>query len=268
MPGQPPIITLLTDFGTADSYAAAMKGAILTVHPEARIVDLTHEAPAHDIRAAAFLLKSCYPYFPRGTIHVAVVDPGVGGSRLPIILTTAEQYFIGPDNGIFTYVIETEEVRDVRSITARHYMRETVSPTFHGRDVFAPAAAYLARGVSKEAFGEPVAEPVRFELPRAVLSGRTIRASVLHVDRFGNVVLCVTRRQLEQAQERTGTRDLRCVAGGAEISGLRMHYEGAPPGRPFFLFGSAGYLEIAADRASAAALTGLSPGDEVQIELA
>jgi S-adenosylmethionine hydrolase len=264
-----PVITLLTDFGGAEPYAAAMKGVIVSIQPEALVVDITHEVPPHDVPAAAFILHGCYRQFPRGTIHVAVVDPGVGGSRLPILLSTADYHFVGPDNGIFSYILAGEEMRGCHAITASHYMLSPVSSTFHGRDVFAPVAAYLARGVSPDSFGEPFDRPARFEIPRPqVLSAGRIRAAVLHVDRFGNVVLGLTAAELDQAAPPGGAGPrLRMAGGSVESSGLRETYEGAPEGKPFFLFGSTGYLEISANRASAAAMTGLKRGDFVEIEI-
>jgi S-adenosylmethionine hydrolase len=266
----PPIITLLSDFGTADTYVAAMKGVILSIQPEARIVDLTHEIPPHDIRSASFALLSCFHHFPRGSIHIAVVDPGVGGARRPILLCTPEHYFIGPDNGVFTGIQKTQEIRGCHALTASHYMLEQVSPTFHGRDIFAPAAAWLSRGVAPHSFGDPVEDPVTLDLPKArLVDERAVRAVVIHIDRFGNVVLALTRQELERAFERTGRTQLRLApaTGAWEVTELRQTYEGAAEGRPFFIFGSTGYLEISLDRASAGEMTGLTAGAEVTIEL-
>jgi len=264
LPPRRPIITLLTDFGTSDGYVGAMKGAILSIQPEAEIVDISHDIPAHDVRAGAFVLKTTYRFYPRGTIHVAIVDPGVGGERLPVLLVTPDHFFIGPDNGIFSWIVRAEEVRDCRALTAAHYMRESVSQTFHGRDIFGPAAAWLARGAAKEGFGEPVGSLRTFGLPETIVSEKTFRTEVIHVDRFGNCVLGTTRDELERAVGAIPPQ-LQASVKGVVVTGLRETYDGGPSGAPFFLFGSTGHLEIAAHRASAAGLTRLARGDSLDV---
>lgn len=269
-----PVITLLTDFGSDGAYAAAMKGVILSILPDARIVDITHEIPPHDIRAGAFVLMSAYRQFPRGTIHVAVVDPGVGGDRSAVLAVTPDHVFIAPDNGLLSYVLDRETLTDCRTITAGRYMRHPVSATFHGRDIFAPAAAYLAGGVAPAAFGGAISSLTRLEpsVPE-LLDDRLLLVPVVHVDTFGNVILGAEREEIERIQRETGAGSLVCVLevpgmdGTIEIVETRKTYDGAERGRPFFLFGSSGHLEIALNRSSAAAMTGLRPGSILEIRL-
>ena len=180
-----PVITLLTDFGTADYFVGAVKGAILSVNPSAVIVDITHEIPPQDIEAGAFTLLAAYKTFPVGTIHVAVVDPGVGSTRRPIIVKTNEQFFVGPDN-TFTYIYDREPSHRIVHVTADRFFRPSVSSTFHGRDIFAPVAAALSNGVALEEFGEEINDQVR--LPSLETPLR-----VIHIDRFGNCVTNITR---------------------------------------------------------------------------
>src|SRR6266496_2541877 len=167
VPNPPPIITLLTDFGSSDIFVGSMKGVILGINPLAQIVDLTHTVPPHDIRTASYLLHSAARYFPPGTIHVAVVDPGVGSERRPLLVFTMEQYFIAPDNGILSGVLASELDAEIRELTNKQFLLGSIVSTFHGRDVFAPAAAWLSRGELIESFGPLVENIVRFEVSRA-----------------------------------------------------------------------------------------------------
>ena len=257
------VITLLTDYGTRDAYVAAMKGAILSIHPQVRIVDITHEVPRHDVAAGAFLLKTAWRAFPPGTIHVAVVDPDVGGERLPILLSAGGCYFIGPDNGLFSWVLREANVGDCRTLAAPRFRREPVSATFHGRDIFGPAAAWLARGAPVADFGERV-RPMELQLPHSAIGPGRIVTGVAHVDHFGNCLLAVTRDDIERVLGAV-PETLEARVRGRPILGLRRSYEGAAPGSLFFLFGSSDHLEIAAEGASAAEATGLTRGERVEI---
>lgn len=261
------IVTLLTDFGTADFYVGAMKGALLSVNPDARIVDITHEAPAQDVRAGAFTLLAAYEAFPPGTIHVAVVDPGVGSTRRPILVATRKHFFVGPDNGLFSYVYECEPGYRIFHLTNEKYFRSKVSATFHGRDVFATVAGALTLGVRPEELGEPATGEVRLEglTPRVTRSG-VVEGSVIHVDRFGNCVTNITRREFP---DETVSRGARIEIGGREIKTFRRFFAEGPveDEEPFAIWGSAGFLEIAVNRGSAARLLNVKRGQAVLLDV-
>ena len=260
------IVTLLTDFGTADYFVGAMKGAILSVNAEAQLVDLTHEIPAHDIEAGAFALLASFDTFPAGTVHLAVVDPGVGSARRPIVVETEKFFFVGPDNGLFGYIYERSKNYKVYHLTRREYFRGDVSTTFHGRDVFAPVAGALSRGVSPEKLGELITDEVRLRraAPRRLDDG-TLEASIIHIDRFGNCITNITPDDLS-AQElkrgallRLGAREIRLF--------FRFFAEGEDaPGEPFAIWGSAGLLEIAVHRDSAACILNARRGQTIRVE--
>lgn len=247
---QQSIITLLTDFGAKDYFVGAMKGVILSANSSARIVDVTHDIPPQDIHAAAFNLLACYRDFPAGTIHVAVVDPGVGSGRRPLIIECARQLFVGPDNGLFSWICEREAEFGARSVTAEKLFRQPTSRTFHGRDVFAPVAAALSNGVSPEEFGPRIDNLVRLEslTPKTRTDG-TIEAAIIHIDRFGN---CITNLTFDHLQ--TGAGKSKLIVNEHEISSLRQFFsEGADSDNELFMIaGSAGFIEIAARNSSAA----------------
>lgn len=259
------VITLLTDFGLADFFVGAMKGVILSIYREAVIVDLTHLIPPQDIYAAALTLADCYATFPEGTIHVAVVDPGVGSERRAVLIETARYFFIGPDNGLFTLVVEHESLQRAIQITAERFFRHPVSRTFHGRDVFAPVAAWLARGVPPSEFGPEVSDLMRLPIPRVErLDEKRWRGQVIHVDRFGNLITNVTARDIPLEALRQGGR---LLVNGHEVSALRTHYHEAAPGELFALVGSTGRVEIAVREGSAATALGVGRGATVEILL-
>ena len=262
------IVTLLTDFGAADYFVGALKGAILSVNPQAHIVDITHEIPAHDIAAGAFTLLAAYSSFPAQTIHVAVVDPGVGSARRPLLVAAREHFFVGPDNGLFSYVCEREQ-GDVRvyQLTNEKFFRTPVSNTFHGRDIFAPVAGALSKNVPPEDFGEPVEDYVRLVPLAPVREGDAAgawSAKIIHIDRFGNLITNITRRELAGAEFTQGAR---LDVGGRAINSFRKFYaeETGAAGELFAIWGSAGFLEIAADRASAARLLRAERGQTVRV---
>jgi S-adenosylmethionine hydrolase len=267
------IITLLTDFGTADYFAGAMKGAILSVNPHAQVVDITHEIPAHDIEAGAFTLLAAYSSFPPQTIHVAVVDPGVGSARRPLLVEAHGHFFVGPDNGIFSYVRDGADDARVYQLTNEKFFRAHVSATFHGRDIFAPIAGALSKIASAPAqksppveFGELIDDEVRLAPLAPIDDGNGAwSARVIHIDRFGNLITNISRRELAYAQLAEGATLEIC---GREISSFRKFYaeaEGAAEGELFAIWGSAGLLEIAANRASAARLLGAARGQVVRL---
>lgn len=263
-----PIITLLTDFGTTDYFVGAMKGAILCVSRSAIIVDITHEIPPHDIQTGAFTLAAAYKTFPAGTIHVAVVDPGVGSTRRPILVQAGEHFFIGPDNGLFGFVYERESATNVRvfHLNRKQYFRSDVSDTFHGRDVFAPIAGALANGIAPEALGDEITDYVRQDsiAPHA-LGDESIEAFVIHIDRFGNCVTNLTGREVTNERISSGVR---LVVNNQTVTSMRRFFaeETDTRGELFAVWGSAGYLEIVAFRDSAARLLDIRRGQQVILQ--
>lgn len=250
------IITLTTDFG-ASEYAGAMRGVILSIAPHARVVDITHNIRSFDVRHAAYVVKSVCPYFPRGSIHVVVVDPGVGTARRGIAIETRDYYYVGPDNGVFTFVEDIIQAVELR-LKAR-------SRTFHGRDVFAPVAARLARGEAIESFGEQVEEIVRLPIAEAKLLEDKIRGEVLCVDVFGNVITNIPEQLLARANINYGDRiRIRLGARKLEVPFLQS-YGFAREGELLALVGSEGYLEVAVNRGSASAELGVKGGEKVEI---
>jgi S-adenosylmethionine hydrolase len=269
---RPQIVTLTTDFGLADPYAGALKGVLLDVFPEVRIVDITHAVQAFDVFDGALAISESYSYFPSGTVHMVVVDPGVGSERRPILATIGEHYFVAPDNGVLSLVYERAE-RElagsvlVREITSTHYFRQPVSSTFHGRDVFAPVAANLAKGVDSQKFGDEITDYVRFAAPKPkVAPDQSLRGVVLKIDRFGNLV---TNIRASDAPQLLGENPPPCriKAGTQEITDICTHYAQGTPGKPFGIFGSMGYLEISINRGTAAKLLGIGKGAEVALSL-
>ena len=262
-----PLITLLTDFGVVDHFVAAVKGAILTANPDARIVDITHDIPPHDIEAAAFTLLAACASFPPGTIHLAVVDPGVGSARRPLLIKLGEQFFVGPDNGIFSYVCESGENSGVTPepfhVTKKKYFRPVVSKTFHGRDVFAPVAAALSLGVKPAELGTEITDFVRLPKLRPTTSrdGR-LRARIVHIDRFGNCVTNITQSDLTARMIAAGAT-LRLK--GKTIKSFRNYFAEKTGNRDrvFAVWGSAGFLEVVASNESAAKLLKAQRGDPV-----
>jgi len=257
-----PLITLLTDFGTRDPYVAAMKGVILAVNPEAELVDLSHEVPPQDIAAGAFFLAAAVPYFPTGTIHLAVVDPGVGTARRGLAAKAGGHFLVGPDNGLFHLVFRETSALTVVSLENPAYFRPEVSPTFHGRDIFAPVAAHLSLGVPLPELGPPLREPVRLPFPEPVFSDTRVEGQIVAVDRFGNLVSNIPWEALKHWL--TG-RPFRLHLGSLVLTNLSRTYADAAPGEALALVGSHGYLEIACNQASAAGSLGLGVGAAVTI---
>jgi len=257
-----PVIALLTDFGTADHYAGAMKGVILGICPDVTLVDISHDIPAHDVTAGALELAGAYKYFPVGTIFVAVVDPGVGSTRRGLAADTGDYRFVAPDNGVLTVVLRDAPAKKVVELTERRYARPTVSRTFEGRDRFAPAAAWLAKGTQLPALGRPVNEIQKLDLPLPEATADAVRGVVLRVDRFGNLVTNIDRKTVE----RLGVGGTIAIdAAGQRIQRLVATYAELPADGVGALFGSTDHLELAAPSDSAAARLGLSRGAVVTV---
>jgi S-adenosylmethionine hydrolase len=259
-----PIITLTTDFGTSDHLVGTMKGVILNINPAVRIVDLNHHVTPFDLLDGALSIANAYRYFPARTIHVVIVDPGVGTNRRPLLVSGEKQYFIAPDNGVLSMIFDRESCL-VRHITSEHYFLNPVSPTFHGRDIFAPTAAWLSKAFQTEAFGEEITDPVRFTVPKTKPAGQTVKGIVLRVDAFGNLMTNLTSEDVPAAAVESGT--IKLSVAGKEIRKFAQTFALGTPGEPIAILGSAGYLEIAVNRGSAARTLGASRGAEVTLEL-
>ena len=258
-----PLITLTTDFGYSDHYAGVMKGVILSICPSARIVDISHDVAAFEIAEAAFLVSQTYRYFPRGAVHVVVVDPGVGTARRPIVAQAAGQYVVAPDNGVLSMIYAREKHR-VRAITNERYFLHPVSHTFHGRDIFAPVAAHLASGVSPARLGKLIGDYLRLDLDKPVRTGRrTWTGAIIKVDRFGNLVTSFSLADFPDLDNRA----FEVAAGSRRIHVLARHYAEYGPGEPFLILGSAGYYEISVGQASAARLLGCAAGAPLELSL-
>lgn len=264
-----PVIALLTDFGLRDTYVGELKGAILTVNPAATIVDITHDVPPQDVHAGAFLLGNAAPAFPQGTIFVAVVDPGVGGARRPVLVETTRYAFVGPDNGLFTRVVWPDDadgpaapalsplpptVRAYR-LANPAYWRDRVSNTFHGRDVFAPAAAHYTAGVPADALGDPATSLLRLPFPKPTFEAGVVTGEVVYVDHYGNLVTDIPAGMLPP--------DAAVEISGLRIEGLSAHYDMAKS--LIALVGSHDTLEIARPGGNAAGALGVGTGARVQV---
>ena len=265
MPGALSLITLLTDFGTRDYFVASMKGVILNINPQAHLVDLSHKVAPHDIAGAAYLLKSCYRYFPDGTVHVAVVDPGVGSSRLPLLISTSRYFFIGPDNGLFTYVCDEETSVEVRQIENRHYRLDAEGSTFDGRDLFAPAAAWLTKGQAVGSFGRLLPKYERLPAMTPGWNKHVMVGQIVYVDRFGNVISNLTQFELKEVRGVTKRSTLYIRLAGKTIEGLVNSYSDASPGVPQALINSNGQLEVFVREGNAAELLGVARGARIEI---
>jgi hypothetical protein len=265
--GRAPLITLLTDLGTADTYVGVMKAVMLGVCPGARIVDLCHGIEPQDIQQAAFLLDTAWRYCPEGTVHVIVVDPGVGSERRVLAVEAHNQQFVAPDNGVLTYVLA--RARDYRafSVEREEYLLPEVSQTFHGRDILAPVAAHLARGLPTEVVGpELEGELCVLPISRPVVSAAGLEAHVVHVDRFGNLVTDLPEADLYTWQQESGSQGFIVRVGDSAIEDIGLTYAGAQPGELIALFGSTGQLEIAVNMGSAAECLGVGRGAIVLVE--
>lgn len=261
-----PVVTLLTDFGTADYFVGAVKGVMLTINPYVSIVDITHEIPPQDVEAGAFTLLTCYRDFPAGTIHVAVVDPGVGSARRPIVVSAGSHYFVGPDNGIFSYILDTQRPYQIFHLTASEYFREKPSPTFHGRDLFAPVAAALSNGVKPHKLGPQILDEVRLApLSPWKQKGGDVKGRIIHIDHFGNCITNFTRADLSHSNQPSFLVKRRTITTFrkffAEESGDTDKRKSK--NEVFAIWGSAGFLELAVNGGSAAALLKAKRGDTV-----
>ena len=264
---QRPVVTLTTDFGLNDHFVGTMKGVILGIVPDAEIVDISHAVQPFDVLDGALTIAQAYSYFPTSTVHVIVVDPGVGTARRPIIASSEQHHFVAPDNGVLSLIYAREERMHVRHVTSTHYFLQPISNTFHGRDIFAPVAAYLAKRVDGEKFGDIVDDYVRFNAPKPKpVDARTMRGVVLKVDRFGNLVTNITAQDVPMLFQENAP-SFKIVAGKREVTSIKTNYSEGEPGEVFGILGSMGYLEISTNRGSAAQAVGIGKGSDVSIIL-
>jgi S-adenosylmethionine hydrolase len=259
------MITLTTDFGLKDPYAAEMKAVILGISPNAVIIDITHEVAKFNVRMGAYVLSSAAPYFPRGTIHVAVVDPGVGTQRRPILIQTKQGFFVGPDNGILVMATENQGIKRIYEITNPKFMLSKVSSTFHGRDVFAPAAAHLTSGVNPAEFGPEIREVAKPEFAKVTRRKNLLVGEVLHVDNFGNIITNVRETELSRIRVKERV-NVELPDHKLKLKFCRA-YADAKPQQPLALIGSHSYLEIAMNQGDAAAKFNTKAGDKVTVSL-
>ncbi len=254
------MITLTTDFGLKDPYVAEMKGAILTINPKATLIDVTHEIEKFSIRMCTFTLASAAPYFPPGTVHLAVVDPGVGTKRRAILIQTKQSFFVGPDNGSLFLAAENQGIEHVYEISNSKFMLPKVSHTFHGRDVFAPAAAYLDLGIDSGEFGAELFDAVKPEFAVVKEKDDGLVGEVLHVDGFGNIITNISERHLTTG----GTTHIKLRNVKLQAAFTKT-YAQAKPKQTIALIGSHGFLEIAQNQASIAEVFGVKVGDKIAV---
>jgi S-adenosylmethionine hydrolase len=258
------IITLLTDFGLKDPYLASMKGVILKINPRCMLIDITHQVNPHDVEEGAFILANAYSTFPKGTIHLAVVDPGVGGPRKPILLVTENHFFIGPDNGLFTFALQREKMKQGVALTRPNFFLPRVSTTFHGRDIFAPVAAHLSLGIRPKAFGKEIDSWVELPSQKPRMKEGKLLGEIIHVDTFGNLVSNIDQQRLSQFSK---DRSFVIRVGRRTIRGLEKRYQEGKKNEPIALFGSGGFLEISIREGNAQKLLKVRRGDPIQINL-
>ena len=260
-----PLIVLLTDFGFRDSYVGVMKGVIRTISRSAEIMDLSHNIMPQDVAEAAFVLSAAHRYFPPGAIFACVVDPGVGTDRAVLCMRSAGKVFLAPDNGLLSVIEEECGREDVRKVTEQKYFLEAPSATFHGREIFAPVAAHLAEGLELQKLG-PVQRYIRkLHLPKPVRAADgSLRGEVIYIDQFGNLITNIRGETLTRGPDAPGER-VQVQVTGCEVPGLAKAYAEKAPGALLALIGSSGYLEVAVNRGSAAALLSCQKGDAVRL---
>ena len=259
-----PVITLLTDFGLKDPYVASMKGVILSINPQCTLVDITHQVSPHDIREGAFILAQTYSTFPKGTIHLSVVDPGVGSARKPILIVTKNYFFVGPDNGLFTIALKAETVKQAVVLTNQKFFLSEISSTFHGRGIFAPVATYLSLGVKPESFGPSIKSWHEIPFPDPAMKQEKLIGEIVHVDAFGNLVSNIDRKSLLQFSKggpfviKIGKRTMR---------GLKKGYWEGRKDESMALIGSGGYLEISVREDNAQKAFNVKRGDKITVSV-
>lgn len=268
MLNQSPLITLTTDFGYKDPFVGMMKGVILKINPAARMVDITHDIAPHNVREAAFTIGMSYSFFPANTVHIVVVDPEVGSNRRPILVVTDQHYFIGPDNGVFSLIYGSKsEILDVIHMTADHYFMPQRGTTFHGRDIFAPAAAWLTRGIDTIKFGDMITDYITLQIPSVSMPAKTtIEGEVIYIDRFGNVITNIKTSDLDALYSGNPEAKLKIVTKGKQAE-LKNYYSQVTDKCLYSLINSSGYLELFVYRGNASTEFDIKIGDIVGVIL-
>jgi S-adenosylmethionine hydrolase len=262
-----PVITLITDFGTVEHFVGAMKGVIININPDVEIVDITHQIGSYDIFDAAYTLAQSYRYFPADTIHMVVVDPGVGTARRPLLARSMNYKFVAPDNGVLSLIYDREENVEVRHITSDHYFLNPVSNTFHGRDIFAPVAGWLSRWVEVDKFGEVIDDFAKFVAPKPKrVDERLLKGVALKVDKFGNIITNIAPEDVPQLFS-DAPPPFKIIINQQEITRLNLAYSMGKPSEIFAIVGSSGFIEICTNRGSAAKLLNANRGAEVGVLL-
>jgi S-adenosylmethionine hydrolase len=261
------MVTITTDFGLTEPYVGAMKGVIYSINPKVQIVEITNSVQSFDVLDGALAISQAYNYFPKDTVHLVVVDPGVGGPRRPIIANIGQYSFVAPDNGVLSLVFEREERITVRHVTSEYYFHQPISNTFHGRDIFAPVAAYLSKGVDSSKFGEEITDYVRFAAPRPKATETNAwKGLVLKTDKFGNLITNITPKDIPQIFDGSASA-FKLTVGKAEITKLHTNYSEGAAGEIFAILGSTGFLEISTNKGSASRIAGADKGSEVAISV-
>lgn len=257
------LVTLTTDFGVSDHFVGAMKGVIMKLNPQAQIIDICNQVNSFDILDGALTISQAYSWFPSDTLHVVVIDPGVGTNRRPLLVTTEKHMFLAPDNGVLSLVYEREERLSVRHVTSEHYFLQPLSQTFHGRDIFAACAGWLSKGVDAHKFGEEITDFARFAAPKPkTVSPQLIKGVVLKSDKFGNLITNFTAKEVPQLYE-ANPPAFKFVVGNKEITTLRTAYAQGMHNEVFAIVGSMGFIELCSNRVPAKVLLGADRGTEV-----
>ncbi len=255
------IITLTTDFGSQDYYVSAMKAVILGISPDVRLVDISHDLPPQDIMAGAWVLKNTAFLYPPGTIHLAVIDPGVGSNRRPVLVEVRDQLFVGPNNGLFSLVVESEEHR-VFELSNKQFWRDKVSPTFHGRDIFAPVAAWLSKGEMAEHFGRELRELTTYRWAKPIADEEGVQGWVMHIDRYGNLITNIPESFIRKYDS---TSAFKIYVGNTILKSISDTFSEVPDGEAVALIGSSGMLEIAINKGNAEQMLGVEKGAPVSL---
>lgn len=258
-----PIITLTTDFGLQDHYVSAMKAVILGISPEVRLIDVSHDIPAQDIMAGAWVIRNSAFLFPKNTVHLVVVDPGVGTSRYPICLKIRDQFFVGPDNGLFSLLYDEFEY-EAYKLNKRSFWRDDVSKTFHGRDIFAPVAAHISKGIPLKELGDPVTDLVTYHWAVPIADKDGLQGWVVHIDRFGNLITNISEQLIK---EHIGKSKLKIYIGNTMIKKLVKTFGDVEDGDPAAFIGSSGMLEIGINKGNASRLLNVDKGAQISIML-
>ena len=259
------LATLLTDFGDQDYFVPSMKGVMYGINPQLRIIDLSHRIPPHDIEQAAYFLKSCYRYFPEGTVHIIVVDPGVGSHRRPLLVSTSRYFFLAPDNGVLSYILPEERSVEVRAIENKQYRLDSEGATFDGRDLFAPAGAWLTKGQVPGSYGRLIQDFVTLPKDEPKMVGEKLVGKIVYVDHFGNLISNITPSELKTFQFVT-KRDLNSIVlGDIAIHGLKTHYAEGATGLPEALLNSTGQLEVFVKQGRATDRCQVGVGDPIEV---